>query len=91
MILGNKSDSYNKVIDYDDGFNFAQKYKMPFYEVSAKLGSNIQHSFNTLIQELTDQKAQEVKKAEFQVIELDDDPLLDKKPSFLCCTCPTLW
>ena len=94
MILGNKSDSYNKVVEYDRAHAFAQKSNIPFFEVSAKQGSNVKQAFHSLIETLTDLNVEETTtaKAEFQVIELDDDALLkqEKESSMFCCKCK-LW
>ena len=93
MILGNKSDSYNKVVEYDRAHAFAQKSNIPFFEVSAKQGSNVKQAFHSLIETLTDLNVKETAKAEFQVIELDDDALLkqEKESSMFCCKCKLWW
>ena len=91
MILGNKCDSYNKFVDYDKAHAFAQKSNIPFFEVSAKYGSNVKQAFHSLIEALTDLNVKETKKAEFQVIELDDEALIkQEKTSVFCCKCK-LW
>ena len=92
MILGNKCDSYNKCVDYDKAHAFAQKSNIPFFEVSAKHGSNVKQAFHSLIEALTgDLNVKETKKTEFQVIELDDEALIkQEKTSVFCCKCK-LW
>ena len=91
MILGNKCDSYNKFVDYDKAHAFAQATNIPFFEVSAKHGTNVKTAFHSLIEALADLNVKETKKAEFQVIELDDEALIkQEKTSVFCCQCK-LW
>lgn len=50
-LLGNKADldESEKVVKKEEGEKLAQELNMPFYDVSAKTGQNVQQSFNDLI------------------------------------------
>ena len=53
MIVGNKSDmEYKKKVEYEKGASLAKQYKIPFIEVSAKEGYNIQEIFNIIMQKM---------------------------------------
>lgn len=42
VIVGNKSDlTPKREVSYQEGYNFAEKYALPFFETSAKNNSNI--------------------------------------------------
>jgi Ras-related protein Rab-8A len=46
MLVGNKIDiESSRQVSYNDGFNLAQKYNIPFFECSAKKGTNIDSIF----------------------------------------------
>lgn len=50
-LLGNKADLEDNIkqVTKEDGEKLAQELNMPFYDVSAKTGHNVNLSFNTLI------------------------------------------
>jgi GTPase SAR1 family protein len=50
IILANKSDSYNRMVDTPMGMKFAAQKRVDLVEVSAKNGTNLDHGFNKLIQ-----------------------------------------
>ena len=49
MLLGNKSDLNDRQIPYEEGKAFADKFKMLYYETSAKEGTNVEIAFLDLI------------------------------------------
>lgn len=49
MLLGNKSDLSDRQIAYEEAKNFAEKFKMIYYETSAKEGTNVENAFLDLI------------------------------------------
>lgn len=49
MLLGNKSDLADRQIAYEEGKAFADKFKMLYYETSAKEGTNVEIAFLDLI------------------------------------------
>jgi GTPase SAR1 family protein len=53
ILIGNKSDLVDeRKVQYLEGKMLADKYCMPFLEVSAKTGDNIQESFMVLGKEI---------------------------------------
>ncbi len=55
VIVGTKADIQDeRAVTFEMGKNLASKYGMPFYEVSAKTGNNVQESFDSLIKKIFD-------------------------------------
>ena len=53
VIVGNKSDlEGQRVIEYDEGKEFADKHNYHFYEVSAKTGQNVKEAFDDIFEQL---------------------------------------
>ena len=53
ILVGNKIDlDDERIITYEDGNKIAQKYKLDFYECSAKTGANIENTFKELIKKI---------------------------------------
>jgi Ras-related protein Rab-1A len=53
MIVGNKSDLESKrCVSFETAKNWADKNKLPYVEVSAKNGSNIQQIFVSLAESI---------------------------------------
>ncbi|KAL4464608.1 hypothetical protein ABPG72_019064 [Tetrahymena utriculariae] len=48
MLIGNKSDCNNRAVTYEEGFELAKQYQIPFAETSAKNASNIDLVFTNL-------------------------------------------
>ncbi|KAK9744634.1 Ras family [Popillia japonica] len=48
VLLGNKCDSSNRVIESDMGEKMAENFQVPFFEVSSKMDININEAFLTL-------------------------------------------
>ncbi|KAL4426472.1 hypothetical protein ABPG74_004478 [Tetrahymena malaccensis] len=48
MLIGNKSDCSNRAVTYEEGFELAKQYQIPFAETSAKNASNIDLAFTNL-------------------------------------------
>ncbi|EAS06418.3 small guanosine triphosphatase family Ras-related in brain (Rab) family protein (macronuclear) [Tetrahymena thermophila SB210] len=48
MLIGNKSDCSNRAVSYEEGFELAKQYQIPFAETSAKNASNIDLAFTNL-------------------------------------------
>lgn len=52
VLVGNKMDLIaERCVTPEDGANLAVVYGMPFFETSARLGTNVEEAFNVLIQE----------------------------------------
>jgi len=56
MLLGNKCDLQNRVISFQDGKEFAEKFKMGFLETSAKNSINIEEAFLNIAQVIKEKK-----------------------------------
>jgi len=52
MLIGNKKDLIERKISYEEGKSKAMKYKIDFYEVSAKTGENINKIFSILFKKV---------------------------------------
>ena len=51
LLVGNKTDlAVNRVVEYNEGLNLSKKHSVPFFETSAKNGSNIEEVFTKLIE-----------------------------------------
>ncbi|CAG9320912.1 unnamed protein product [Blepharisma stoltei] len=53
VLCGNKSDSLNRQVSYDQGKKLASQLGIPFIECSAYTGENVNQLFDILIQQLT--------------------------------------
>ncbi len=65
ILVATKADEGDRCIDYGEGKSLAAKYEMPYYEVSAKTGQNVNEVFNRFIE-------QNVKKEDKKVIFVGD-------------------
>lgn len=52
LLIGNKNDRADKVVDTDKGKHFADGLGIPFLETSAKMASNVDAAFRTMASEL---------------------------------------
>eukprot|EP01087_Luapelamoeba_hula_P013861 TRINITY_DN3_c0_g1_i1.p1 TRINITY_DN3_c0_g1~~TRINITY_DN3_c0_g1_i1.p1 ORF type:complete len:230 (+),score=44.72 TRINITY_DN3_c0_g1_i1:60-692(+) len=58
LLVGNKSDlASRRVVDVATGKEFADQYKLPFLEASAKDGSNVEKAFLMLVKNIFDKIA----------------------------------
>jgi len=83
MLLGNKSESYGKVVPSEKASQFAYKHdQMLFSEVSAKNGSKILESFQNLAEII--QRSQPTPEfSEVELFEIEDK--FQEKSSIWCC------
>jgi len=54
MIVGNKMDKPDKCVTSEEGQAVADKYKIPYYETSAKDNINIDEAFNAIARDIKD-------------------------------------
>lgn len=52
LLIGNKSDRSDKVVDTEQAKKFAESLGIPFLETSAKDASNVEEAFLTMASEL---------------------------------------
>lgn len=52
LIVGNKCESYNRVISYDDAKNYAKDLNISFMEASAKKSINVEEIFMTIASQI---------------------------------------
>ena len=65
VLIGNKCDLEEKrIINKDDGENYARKNEIDFYETSCKDGTNIENSVLTLLNKVIEQKNEGKEKKE---------------------------
>lgn len=56
ILVGNKIDLPNKVVNTEDGQNLAKKYRANFYEISALSGNGIDEIFENITNEIYNYK-----------------------------------
>ena len=54
LLIGNKCDMKDRVVEESEGRNLANEYSIPFLETSAKEGINIQECFQTIGKDVAD-------------------------------------
>ena len=59
MLIGNKKDSYNRQVTYEEGKNLADKNGILFFETSAKTGENLNEAFQTFVNQIILNKLKE--------------------------------
>lgn len=52
VIVGNKGDLYDKIVDHEDLKQFAAETNCLYYEVSSKTGDNVGPMFDSVLQNL---------------------------------------
>ena len=52
VMIGNKCDLYNKIVDFDSGKRLADAIGAPFLETSAKNNSNVSQAFLTMVESI---------------------------------------
>ena len=93
ILVGNKCDLVSKrIVEYEEGMELSQKYKIQYFEVSNKTGKNIQESSSALIKQIIDKREEEIKEIlkGFEIIErfeLDRKTVIsmNKQPKKKCC------
>ena len=61
LLIGNKSDlNEERKVDYEEGKKLAEKYKILFFECSAKIGNNIALAFERLTYKIVEKQKEEV-------------------------------
>lgn len=85
ILVGNKTDlNDQRIISFDEGFELAKKYDMPFFETSAKNGDNVDNLFDKIVKDLNDHNNHNKKTQNSEKIKINQNHLLfDKKQS--CC------
>lgn len=80
LLVGNKIDMEKKrVVMYEEGEKLAKKFKVPFFECSAKTGENINKIFDVAIEKYM--SSGKMKQQELSKIKLPENP--EKKSN--CC------
>ena len=54
LLVGNKKDVKDRLVDESEGKQLADSYNIPFMETSAKEGTNIQECFQTIGKDIAD-------------------------------------
>lgn len=52
ILIGNKCDKENREVTYEEGLQFANEYKLPFFEASARTNKNVNEIFDHITKEL---------------------------------------
>ncbi|CAK68330.1 unnamed protein product (macronuclear) [Paramecium tetraurelia] len=55
VLIGNKTDLPDRCITYEDALNMAQQHNIPYFETSAKEGTNINQTFQQIAKLIKDQ------------------------------------
>ena len=85
-MLGNKCDSYRKIVDYETGMRFADDNRMHFLEVSAKNGSNISTAFSLMTELILRKRPEEESTDVILPVGTSSPHYPENKPNFKCCT-----
>lgn len=86
ILIGNKSDmAEDRKVPYQEGKSLADRYAMPFLEVSAKTGDNIQESFVTLGREILSSIRNNNLVLRKNSLDLRKDTLEDDEPRQCSC------
>ena len=72
IIVGNKMDLENREIDIERAENFSKKYKMKFFQTSAKNDINVERIFNEIAKLILESK-QKIKKIEVNEIDKEKE------------------
>ena len=84
MLLGNKSESYGKVVPADKASQFAYQHdEMLFSEVSARNGTNVLESFQKLAEIIQKSQPPQPEFTEVELFEVEDE--FYEKKSIWCC------
>ena len=84
MLLGNKSESYGKVVPPDKASQYAYKHdEMLFSEVSARNGTNVLESFQKLAEIIQKSQPPPSDFTEVELFEVEDN--FREKQSIWCC------
>ena len=84
MLLGNKSESYGKVVPADKASQYAYKHdEMLFSEVSARNGTNVLESFQNLAEIIQKSQPPPSDFTEVELFEVEDK--FHEKQSIWCC------
>ena len=62
ILVGNKSDLPDKIISEEKAKNFGEKYKMKYFETSAKDGTNVDVIFREIAQLILEKKSEKKRK-----------------------------
>ena len=68
VLVGNKSDSVDRKISFDQGKTFAEKIGMPFIECSAFTGENIEGIFDLVMAEIKDKEIEPSSAKNFYIV-----------------------
>ncbi|CAD8122225.1 unnamed protein product [Paramecium sonneborni] len=92
VLIGNKADLPERSITYDQAIKLAQKYNMPYFETSAKEGTNINDTFlqiAKLIKEQTDkipqQQQHQQQNSSFNKLSPTQNQDSQKQDQPMCC------
>jgi len=81
VLVGNKSDRPDKVVENERGKALADEYKMSFFEASAKADVNVKESFEFLAKEIFKRGIESSSSKNLKVNEMNQDSKKDGK----CC------
>lgn len=84
ILVGNKSDSTERKISYEEGKIMANSFHMNFYETSAKTNYNVNESFNCLIKSIIEDNDPSVKSNKKSGVSLYETEKSEKNISKCC-------
>lgn len=86
VLVGNKCDVIDRTVSYEEGKSVADEYGIPFFETSAKEGTNIEETFLWLAKTIKERLSEKEKMGEPEL--KDGKQLVSKtrpKDSRVCC------
>lgn len=93
ILIGNKSDTPNREVLYEEGKSLADSYGMQFFETSAKNNLNVQEAFKCLVKEVMEKlkRIEAVDEKSNGTIVQDSESLIRPKPSFHSAVLAKFW
>lgn len=88
IIVGNKSDIEDAEVDLETANNFTSQYKIEYFETSAKLNTNIDETFGTLIDEMMkkdNENKRKIKRGRAKLDRINSDEVSEVAVKKGCC------
>ena len=86
FMLGNKCESFRKIVDFDTASRFADERDFVFLEVSAKDNTNVDQAFNLMVEKLMERNDTAIEAKIPQQEETVSNLDKSKQNSFNCCS-----
>ncbi|CAK79285.1 unnamed protein product (macronuclear) [Paramecium tetraurelia] len=87
VLIGNKTDLPDRCISYEQALQMAQKYNIPYFETSAKEGTNINDTFQQIAKTIKEQleKLPQQQNGSFNKLSSTPNQDQQKQDDSMCC------